>query len=77
MLNQQLQDKLKRLKAWAADQYFEEDTKGTLARGKNADFVILDQNPLKIETLDIHGLKIVKAVYRGQQVCPAHTASAD
>jgi predicted amidohydrolase YtcJ len=68
---------LKTLTTWAAYQYFEEDTKGTLTQGKRADFVILDRNPLKIDPLDIHTLKIVEAVYKGKKVYPANTASAD
>ena len=68
---------LKTLTAWAAYQYFEEDTKGTLTPGKHADFVILDKNPLKIDPLNIHTLKIVEAVYRGKTVYPTPTISAD
>ena len=59
---------LKTLTAWAAHQYFEEDTKGTLTEGKNADFVILDKNPLKIDPLEIHNIKILESVYRGKIV---------
>ncbi|MEJ2594287.1 MAG: amidohydrolase [bacterium] len=49
---------LKALTDWAAYQYFEEDTKGTLTEGKLADFVILDQNPLKIDPMDIHNIDL-------------------
>jgi predicted amidohydrolase YtcJ len=59
---------LKTLTIWAAHQYFEENTKGTLAKGKNADFVILNKNPLKIDPLDIHSVKILESIYRGKNV---------
>lgn len=59
---------LKTLTVWAAYQYFEEDTKGTLTKGKYADFVILDKNPLKLDPLDIHTIKIQESIYRGKEV---------
>ena len=48
---------LKTLTQWAAIQYFEETSKGTLAEGKLADFVILSNNPLKVEPLTIKDIK--------------------
>ena len=53
---------------WAAYQYFEEDHKGTLAVGKLADFVILDQNPLKIDPMKIHTIKVVETIKEGKPV---------
>ena len=53
---------------WAAYQYFEEDHKGTLAVGKLADFVILDQNPLKIDAMKIHTIKVVETIKEGKLV---------
>jgi predicted amidohydrolase YtcJ len=59
---------LKTLTEWAAIQYFEEDTKGTLTKGKYADFVILDQNPLTINPLTINEIVILKSIRRGEVV---------
>jgi len=59
---------LETLTKWAAKQYFEEDTKGTLTVGKLADFVILDKNPLKINPLEIHNVKIIKSIKEGKVV---------
>ncbi len=59
---------LKALTEWAAIQYFEENSKGTLSEGKLADFVILDKNPLKIDPNDIHTIKILESIKEGNTV---------
>ncbi|WP_417357227.1 amidohydrolase [Flavobacterium sp.] len=60
---------LKTLTDWAAYQYFEEDSKGTLTVGKLADFVILDQNPITIDTLtNIYKIKILESIKEGKTV---------
>lgn len=59
---------LKTMTEWAAYQYFEESTKGTLKDGKLADFVILEKNPLKVNPLDIHTIKIVESIKAGKTV---------
>ncbi|MBP9787576.1 MAG: amidohydrolase [Acinetobacter sp.] len=59
---------LRSITSWAAYQYFEEDTKGTLEKGKLADFVILDQNPLKIEPLQIKDIKVIQTIKEGNTV---------
>ncbi len=61
-------DGLRTLTTWAAIQYFEEDTKGTLALGKLADLVILDKNPLKIDPLDIHTISVLESIKEGKTV---------
>ncbi len=53
---------------WGAYQYFEEHHTGTLAAGKLADFVILDQNPLKIDPMKIHTIKVVETIKEGKLV---------
>ncbi|NRB82883.1 MAG: amidohydrolase [Winogradskyella sp.] len=55
---------LKALTDWAAYQHFEEATKGTIEKGKVADFVILDKNPLKIDPLELENLNVI-ATYKG------------
>lgn len=55
-------DALRSITSWAAYQYFEEDTKGTLTKGKAADFVILDKNPLKIKPEEIKEIKVLKTI---------------
>jgi predicted amidohydrolase YtcJ len=52
----------------AAYQYFEEDRKGTLKEGKLADLVILDQNPLKVDPMEIKDIKVLETIKEGQTV---------
>ena len=61
---------LKTFTDWAAFQYFEEKTKGTITKGKLADFVILNKNPLKVDPMTIHDIKIVEAIKEGKTVYP-------
>ncbi|BCL63052.1 hydrolase [Desulfomarina profundi] len=61
---------LKTFTEWAAFQYFEENSKGTITKGKLADFVILDKNPLKIEPMKIHDIKIIESIKEGKTVYP-------
>ncbi|MEJ2248127.1 MAG: amidohydrolase [Candidatus Lokiarchaeota archaeon] len=47
---------------------FQEDIKGTIEKGKLADFVILNENPLKIPKNEIKNLKILETIIRGETV---------
>jgi hypothetical protein len=46
----------------AAFQIRDEKTKGTRERGKRADFVILDRNPLKIPAAQIRDIAVVQTI---------------
>jgi len=59
---------LKSMTSWAAYQYFEEDSKGTLAPGKLADFVILDQNPMTVPSNQIKNIKVLATFKEGKEV---------
>ena len=52
----------------AAHQYFEEKIKGSIKEGKLADFVILDQNPLKIDAKNIKDIKVLETIKEGKTV---------
>ncbi|MDD9958323.1 MAG: amidohydrolase [Gammaproteobacteria bacterium] len=52
----------------AAYQYFEEDEKGSITVGKRADFVILEENPLRIDPLQLAEIAIVETFARGKSV---------
>lgn len=53
----------------AAYQYFEEDSKGSLEVGKRADLVILDQNPLTVDSMAIKDIVVLATIKDGQVVC--------
>ena len=59
---------LETLTKWGAKQYFEENSKGTIKVGKLADFVILDKNPLKVDPMTIHDIKVMEAIKAGKTV---------
>jgi predicted amidohydrolase YtcJ len=59
---------LKALTINAAWQLFEEDQKGTLEAGKLADLVILDANPLTVETDAILDIQVVETLKEGETV---------
>lgn len=62
---------LKSMTDWAAYQYFEGQHKGTLASGKLADLVILDQNPLTIPGREIKNIKVMATYKDGQLIYQA------
>jgi hypothetical protein len=57
---------------YAAYQYFEEKTKGTLEAGKLADLVILEANPLKVEPMTIKDIKVLETLKAGKSIYKAH-----
>jgi predicted amidohydrolase YtcJ len=59
---------LQAITSWSAWQHYEEKTKGTLAKGKIADMVVLDQNPLKIEPVKLKDIKVVETIKDGNTV---------
>jgi predicted amidohydrolase YtcJ len=61
-------DGLRAVTAMAAYQIKEEKTKGTLERGKLADMVILEKNPLKVDPLTIKDIQVLETLKEGQTV---------
>ena len=59
---------LKCITIWSAYQHFEEDKKGTLEKGKLADIVILDKNPLKVAPDTIKDIQVIETIKEGQTV---------
>ena len=59
---------LKCITEWSAYQHYEEDSKGTLEKGKLADLVILDANPLKVNVNDIKDITVVTTIKEGTTV---------
>ena len=58
-------DALKANTIYGAYQYFEEACKGSIEEGKLADFVILDHNPLTVDTKDLADIKVLCTIKEG------------
>ena len=59
---------LKAMTIWAARQYFEEKTKGSLEVGKLADLVVLSDNPLTVAKEKISDIKVLETIKEGKSV---------
>lgn len=51
-----------------AYQYFEEDIKGSLEKGKYADLVILDKNPMEADATQLKNIQILETIKRGKVI---------
>ena len=51
-----------------AQQYGEQSSKGSLEVGKQADLVVLDQNPLQVEPMKIKDIKVVETIKDGKSI---------
>lgn len=59
---------LRGMTIWAARSNFEENEKGSLEKGKLADFVILDEDLMKVAPEYLLGVKVIKTYLGGEQV---------
>ena len=59
---------LKSMTIWAAEQYDEQASKGSLEPGKLADLVILSGNPLTVEADAIKDIQVLETIKEGQTV---------
>jgi predicted amidohydrolase YtcJ len=59
---------LKAMTDWAAYQYFEEKSKGTLEPGKLADLVILERDPLKVDPTTLSTIKVIETIKEGRPI---------
>lgn len=58
-------DALRAITINAAFQYHEEHDKGSIAKGKLADLVILDKNPLAIDPKDLRNINVAETIKEG------------
>ncbi|MEZ5277710.1 MAG: amidohydrolase [Opitutaceae bacterium] len=65
---------LKAMTIWPAWQHFEEDTKGSIAVGKLADFVILDQDPTVVDPETLDQIKVIRTIKEGTTIFELDTA---
>jgi len=63
-----IQEALHAVTLGAAYQYFEEDTKGSITVGKQADLVILETNPLTTDPDQLEHIQILETFSRGRSV---------
>jgi hypothetical protein len=59
---------LKGMTIWAAKSNFEENEKGSIEKGKFADFIILDKDIMKISEKDILNTKVINTYVGGKKV---------
>ena len=62
---------LKSQTIWAAEQYDEQEARGSLEVGKLADLVILDANPLKVDPMAIKDIRVLETIKEGKTICRA------
>jgi predicted amidohydrolase YtcJ len=59
---------MKCITEWSAYQHFEENIKGTLTKGKLADLVVLDKNPLKVDKDAIKDIVVLETIKEGKSL---------
>ena len=53
---------------WSAEQYDEQDRRGSLEPGKIADLVILSDNPLEVEPMAIKDIQVLETIKEGETI---------
>jgi predicted amidohydrolase YtcJ len=61
-------ERLNAMTIWAAEQHGERAPKGSLEVGKIADLVILDKNPLEVDTMAIKDIRVVETIKEGKTI---------
>ncbi len=59
---------LEAMTIWPAYQHFEKITKGSIEVGKNADLVILSDNPLTIDRGKLVDMKVLETIKNGKSI---------
>ena len=64
-------DAIRGMTIWAAKSQFEEKEKGSIEPGKYADFVILDNDIMKVKGSELPNIKVLKTYLNGEKVYEA------
>ncbi|MGM0530105.1 MAG: amidohydrolase [Bacteroidota bacterium] len=59
---------LKAMTIWAARSMFEEDEKGSIEKGKQADFVVTDKDIMEIEMKEVPEVVVLRTFVKGEEV---------
>jgi predicted amidohydrolase YtcJ len=62
------QEALRGMTIWAAKSNFEEHEKGSLEKGKFADFVILDKDIMTVSAKDVLSTSVIATYINGERV---------
>lgn len=62
------EETLRGMTIWAAKAAFEENEKGSIEKGKFADFIILDNDIMKVPETELLGIKVLKTFLGGEVV---------
>jgi hypothetical protein len=65
------EETLRSMTIWAAKASFEEGIKGSLEKGKVADFVVLDRDIMTVDEKSVPGTKVVMTYLAGERVYKA------
>ena len=61
-------DALKAVTKQAAYQYFEEEEKGSIRPGKQANFAVLDHNPLAVEPMELRNIQVLETIRQDETI---------
>jgi len=62
------EETLKGMTIWAAYANFEEEEKGSIEKGKFADFILLEKDIMEVDESEIPNLKVVETYLGGEKV---------
>ena len=62
------EDALRGMTIWAAFASFEEKSRGSIEKGKAADFVILNDDILKVDESKLRDVKVLRTIIDGESV---------
>jgi predicted amidohydrolase YtcJ len=64
------EEALRAMTIWAAKAAFEENEKGSIEKGKLADFVVLDRDIMKVSSQEVYNAKVLSTWIGGKMVFP-------